>query len=140
VREIDTLARIGGEEFALLLPQTTPDDAERLVERLRAGGAELRNRRQRRYRALDVTILASAFVAIVVVLVKLIAFAAQVAALVRSGLGARGVTALVARRRIALGTTVAFGALFTLAAVGIELEHDRVDVAQVVEHAHRHVR
>jgi diguanylate cyclase (GGDEF)-like protein len=39
VREIDTLARIGGEEFALLLPQTTAEDAEPLVERLRAGVA-----------------------------------------------------------------------------------------------------
>jgi diguanylate cyclase (GGDEF)-like protein len=36
VRDIDTLARIGGEEFALLLPQTAPDEAEHLVERLRA--------------------------------------------------------------------------------------------------------
>ena len=42
VREIDTLARIGGEEFALLLPQTTPEDAERLVERLRASVAATR--------------------------------------------------------------------------------------------------
>jgi diguanylate cyclase (GGDEF)-like protein len=42
VRDIDTLARIGGEEFALLLPQTTPEDAERLVERLRAGVAATR--------------------------------------------------------------------------------------------------
>lgn len=42
VRDIDTLARIGGEEFALLLPQTTPEDAERLVERLRADVAATR--------------------------------------------------------------------------------------------------
>jgi diguanylate cyclase (GGDEF)-like protein len=42
VREIDTLARIGGEEFALLLPGTTPAEAERLVERLRAGVAATR--------------------------------------------------------------------------------------------------
>ena len=42
VRDIDTLARIGGEEFALLLPQTTAEDAERLVERLRAGVADAR--------------------------------------------------------------------------------------------------
>jgi diguanylate cyclase (GGDEF)-like protein len=39
VRNVDTLARIGGEEFALLLPQTTAEDAERLVEQLRAGVA-----------------------------------------------------------------------------------------------------
>jgi diguanylate cyclase (GGDEF)-like protein len=42
VREIDTLARIGGEEFALLLPQTTPAEAEHLVERLRASVAATR--------------------------------------------------------------------------------------------------
>jgi len=42
VRDIDTLARIGGEEFALLLPQTTAEDAERLVERLREGVAATR--------------------------------------------------------------------------------------------------
>jgi len=42
VREIDTLARIGGEEFALLLPQTTPTEAEHLVERLRASVAATR--------------------------------------------------------------------------------------------------
>ena len=42
VREIDTLARIGGEEFALLLPQTTPDEAAHLVERLRASVASTR--------------------------------------------------------------------------------------------------
>jgi diguanylate cyclase (GGDEF)-like protein len=39
VRDVDTLARIGGEEFALLLPQTTPDEAAHLVERLRASVA-----------------------------------------------------------------------------------------------------
>jgi two-component system, cell cycle response regulator len=42
VREIDTLARIGGEEFALLLPQTSPSEAENLVERLRASVAATR--------------------------------------------------------------------------------------------------
>ena len=42
VREIDTLARIGGEEFALLLPQTAPAEAEQLVERLRASVAATR--------------------------------------------------------------------------------------------------
>jgi diguanylate cyclase (GGDEF)-like protein len=42
IRDIDTLARIGGEEFALLLPQTTPAEAERLVERLRANVAATR--------------------------------------------------------------------------------------------------
>src|SRR5688572_8349163 len=42
VRDIDTLARIGGEEFALLLPQTAPDEAEHLVERLRASVAATR--------------------------------------------------------------------------------------------------
>ncbi|WP_423596558.1 diguanylate cyclase [Roseateles sp. MS654] len=35
VRKQDLLGRLGGEEFALLLPQTSLDDATRLVERLR---------------------------------------------------------------------------------------------------------
>jgi diguanylate cyclase (GGDEF)-like protein len=42
VREMDTLARIGGEEFALLLPQTSAEDAAHLVERLRANVAATR--------------------------------------------------------------------------------------------------
>jgi len=35
VREVDLLARIGGEEFALLLPATGKDNAARLAERIR---------------------------------------------------------------------------------------------------------
>jgi diguanylate cyclase (GGDEF)-like protein/PAS domain S-box-containing protein len=35
VREVDLLARIGGEEFALLLPATSVDNAARLAERIR---------------------------------------------------------------------------------------------------------
>lgn len=35
VREVDLLARIGGEEFALLLPATSQDNAARLAERIR---------------------------------------------------------------------------------------------------------
>lgn len=35
VREADTIARVGGEEFALLLPQTTAEQALILIERLR---------------------------------------------------------------------------------------------------------
>jgi diguanylate cyclase (GGDEF)-like protein len=44
IRDVDTLARIGGEEFALLLPQTTPEEAVHLVERLRASVAATRAR------------------------------------------------------------------------------------------------
>jgi len=36
LRETDVLARWGGEEFLLLLPDTQPSDAEKVVERLRA--------------------------------------------------------------------------------------------------------
>jgi diguanylate cyclase (GGDEF)-like protein len=42
VRQIDVFARIGGEEFAVLLPQTAGDDARQLMERLRACVAKLR--------------------------------------------------------------------------------------------------
>ena len=35
LREVDTLARIGGEEFAILLPNTGHDDAAVLAERIR---------------------------------------------------------------------------------------------------------
>ena len=51
MRDIDTLARWGGEEFALLLPGTTLEQSKVVAERMRAGiealvvihqGAELR--------------------------------------------------------------------------------------------------
>ena len=35
LREIDIVARIGGEEFAFVLPETSLDEAVKLVERLR---------------------------------------------------------------------------------------------------------
>ncbi|MCX6078360.1 MAG: PAS domain S-box protein [Chloroflexi bacterium] len=35
LREVDFLGRIGGEEFAVLLPSTTPENAIRLAERVR---------------------------------------------------------------------------------------------------------
>jgi diguanylate cyclase (GGDEF)-like protein len=35
VRDVDVPARIGGEEFAILLPETTSDDAARVAERMR---------------------------------------------------------------------------------------------------------
>ena len=37
VREIDIVARMGGEEFSILLPNTRAEDAVILAERLRAG-------------------------------------------------------------------------------------------------------
>ncbi|WP_195891470.1 sensor domain-containing diguanylate cyclase [Luminiphilus syltensis] len=40
IRPYDTFARIGGEEFALLLPKTSVPEAERLAERLRQRVAE----------------------------------------------------------------------------------------------------
>jgi diguanylate cyclase (GGDEF)-like protein len=35
IREIDIFARIGGDEFALLLPETSPEQASAVVERIR---------------------------------------------------------------------------------------------------------
>jgi diguanylate cyclase (GGDEF)-like protein len=35
LRPIDMLARFGGEEFAILLPETTPEEAQKLAEKLR---------------------------------------------------------------------------------------------------------
>ena len=40
IRDLDVLGRIGGEEFALLLPETSRDQAGRLAERLRGLIAE----------------------------------------------------------------------------------------------------
>jgi len=42
LRELDIMGRIGGEEFALLLPETTQESAKVLAERLRAAVAKLR--------------------------------------------------------------------------------------------------
>jgi diguanylate cyclase len=36
LREVDTLARVGGEEFAVLLPDTTADGARQVAERIRS--------------------------------------------------------------------------------------------------------
>lgn len=44
VREIDVVARLGGEEFAALLPSTDLDDAVRMAERLRSAVASQRVR------------------------------------------------------------------------------------------------
>lgn len=41
IRSIDKLGRYGGEEFLLILPQTTADEAARMLDRLRAIIAEL---------------------------------------------------------------------------------------------------
>ena len=41
LREYDLVGRFGGEEFALLLPQTDEDDARRVAERMRAHIAEM---------------------------------------------------------------------------------------------------
>lgn len=42
LRELDTLGRIGGEEFALLLPETSAPEAHRIAERLREMIEDLR--------------------------------------------------------------------------------------------------
>lgn len=36
IRSVDKLGRYGGEEFLLILPETTPDEARRMLDRLRA--------------------------------------------------------------------------------------------------------
>ncbi len=41
VRDIDVLARMGGEEFAILLPQTTAANATEVAERIRRSTAEI---------------------------------------------------------------------------------------------------
>lgn len=41
IREIDLLARLGGEEFGILLPDTKTEDAVRLAERMRQAVEEL---------------------------------------------------------------------------------------------------
>jgi diguanylate cyclase (GGDEF)-like protein len=41
IRSIDKLGRYGGEEFLLVLPETTPDEARRMLDRLRAIMSEL---------------------------------------------------------------------------------------------------
>jgi diguanylate cyclase (GGDEF)-like protein len=41
LRSSDSLGRIGGEEFAVLLPETTLSDAARMAERLRANLAQM---------------------------------------------------------------------------------------------------
>jgi diguanylate cyclase (GGDEF)-like protein len=40
IRTIDILGRYGGEEFVILLPETTPDSAYEIAERLRKTVAE----------------------------------------------------------------------------------------------------
>lgn len=42
IRESDLLGRLGGEEFALMLPETSPEQARALAERLRAATEAIR--------------------------------------------------------------------------------------------------
>jgi diguanylate cyclase (GGDEF)-like protein len=42
LRQYDTAARFGGEEFALLLPETTPEDALMVAERLRKSISDIK--------------------------------------------------------------------------------------------------
>ena len=46
VRSIDVVARLGGEEFAVLLPDTGPDTALLVAERLRGAGTRAGSRRR----------------------------------------------------------------------------------------------
>src|SRR5262249_6303247 len=42
LREFDVPARFGGEEFAILFPETTAEEAVQIAERIRPGGAGAR--------------------------------------------------------------------------------------------------
>ena len=53
LREYDHCGRWGGEEFLILLPETTLEDAGQVAERIRAGIQDLR------FDALDITVTAS---------------------------------------------------------------------------------
>jgi len=46
VREIDTVGRYGGEEFTIILPRTSPDDAAAIAEKIRAGVEAIRAKRK----------------------------------------------------------------------------------------------
>ena len=56
VREIDHVARWGGEEFLLLLPSTDEDEAMRVCERLRAAVHALRSQGSPRMAEVSVTV------------------------------------------------------------------------------------
>ncbi len=55
IREVDSLARLGGEEFGVLLPNTHPVDAVKLAERLRQA-VERRSCSIREDRKMNVTV------------------------------------------------------------------------------------
>ena len=55
-REGDLVGRLGGEEFAVMMPATTPELAEQVAERLRAGVAALRLVHEGRFVPLTVSI------------------------------------------------------------------------------------
>lgn len=59
-REGDLIGRLGGEEFAVLMPAVAPDLAEQMAERLRAGVAALRLEHEGRPIPLTVSIGISA--------------------------------------------------------------------------------
>jgi diguanylate cyclase len=42
VRKFDIVGRLGGEEFSIMLPETTLDKAQALAERIRASMQEMR--------------------------------------------------------------------------------------------------
>jgi diguanylate cyclase (GGDEF)-like protein len=61
IREVDKLGRIGGEEFAILLPNTGPEEASKLAERLRRGVEEKTLRRENQVICVTISVGVASF-------------------------------------------------------------------------------
>lgn len=61
IREVDKLGRIGGEEFAILLPNTGPEEASKLAERLRRGVEKKTLRRENQVICVTISVGVASF-------------------------------------------------------------------------------